>query len=106
MYRIGICDDDKILCSALEEQIYELSKELAIKIEIDVWYSGESIENDLKKGIELDLLFLDIELVQNNGIAVEILFAMNWRICRLTLYIFLPKKVMPCSYLKCSRWTF
>ena len=70
MYRIGICDDDKILCSALEEQIYELSKELAIKIEIDVWYSGESIENDLKKGIELDLLFLDIELVQNNGIAV------------------------------------
>ena len=70
MYRIGICDDDKILCSALEEQIYELSKELVIKIEIDVWYSGESIENDLKKGIELDLLFLDIELVQNNGIAV------------------------------------
>ena len=70
MYRIGICDDDKILCSVLEEQIYELSKEIAIKVEIEVWYSGESIQNDLKKGIELDLLFLDIELVQKNGIAV------------------------------------
>lgn len=70
MYRIGICDDDKILCSVLEEQIYKLSKEIAIKIEIEVWYSGESIQNDLKKGIELDLLFLDIELVQKNGIAV------------------------------------
>ena len=68
MYRIGICDDDKILCSALEEQIYELSKELAIKIEIDVWYSGESIENDLKKGIELDLLFLDIEMPDMSGL--------------------------------------
>lgn len=106
MYRIGICDDDKILCSALEEQIYELSKELAIKIEIDVWYSGESIENDLKKGIELDLLFLDIELVQNNGIAVGNFIRNELEDMRLTLYIFLPKKVMPCSYLKCSRWTF
>jgi hypothetical protein len=35
LYKIGICDDDKILCSALEEQIYEISKELAIKAEID-----------------------------------------------------------------------
>ena len=70
MYKIGICDDDKILCSVLEEQIYELSKEIEIKFDVEVWYSGESIQNDLKKGIELDLLFLDIELVRKNGIAV------------------------------------
>ena len=70
MYKIGICDDDKILCSVLEEQIYELSKKKEIKADVEVWYSGESIQNDLKKGIELDLLFLDIELVQKNGIAV------------------------------------
>lgn len=54
----------------LEEQIYELSKKIEIKADVEVWYSGESIQNDLKKGIELDLLFLDIELVQKNGIAV------------------------------------
>lgn len=70
MYKIGICDDDKILCSALEEKIYEISKELAVKADVDVWYSGESIQNDLQKGIELDLIFLDIELAQKNGIAV------------------------------------
>lgn len=70
MYRIGICDDDKILCADLEEQLYALSKEMVLKVEIDVWYSGESIQNDLQKGIELDLLFLDIELVQENGITV------------------------------------
>lgn len=28
MYKIGICDDDKILCTVLEEQIYELAKEM------------------------------------------------------------------------------
>ena len=43
MYKIGICDDDKILCPVLEEQIYGLSKELGMKVEIEVWYSGESI---------------------------------------------------------------
>ena len=70
MYKIGICDDDKIFCSVLEEQICELSKEIEIKADVEVWYSGESIQNDLKKGIELDLLFLDIELVRKNGVAV------------------------------------
>ena len=54
MYKIGICDDDKVLCAALEEQLYELSKELSIKAEVDVWYSGEGIQNDLKKGTMLD----------------------------------------------------
>lgn len=70
MYRIGICDDDKELCSGLEEQLYRIAGELSIKVEIDVWYSGEGILQDLRKGIQLDLIFLDIELVQKNGIAV------------------------------------
>lgn len=68
MYRVGICDDDKILCSLLEEQLRQLSKDLSVKFEIEVWYSGESLERDLKKGIGLDILFLDIELLQKNGI--------------------------------------
>ena len=70
MYRIGICDDDKELCSGLEEQIYHIAKELLVKVDIEVWYSGESILNDLKNGIQLDLIFLDIELVHENGISV------------------------------------
>lgn len=70
MYRIGICDDDKILCASLEEQLYTLSKELSVPFEIEVWYSGERLERDLKKGLELDILFLDIELMQKNGIEV------------------------------------
>lgn len=70
MYKIGICDDDKILCAALEEQIYALEEELAVTFEIEVWYSGESIQRDLEKGMEFDLIFLDIELVQKNGIEI------------------------------------
>ncbi|MCI9036089.1 MAG: DNA-binding response regulator, partial [Lachnospiraceae bacterium] len=70
MYRVGICDDDKVLCSLLEEQIQGLSAEFSIKFEIEVWYSGESLESDLKKGVGLDILFLDIELLQKNGIEI------------------------------------
>ncbi len=40
MYRIGICDDDKALCSGLEEQIYQIAKELSVKVDAEVWYSG------------------------------------------------------------------
>jgi len=68
MYRVGICDDDKILCSLLEKQIQALSADIAVGFETEVWYSGESLERDLKKGIGLDILFLDIELLQKNGI--------------------------------------
>ena len=70
MYRIGICDDDKELCSGLEEQIYNIAKELSVKVDVEVWYAGESILNDLKNGMQLDLIFLDIELVHENGISV------------------------------------
>ena len=70
MYRIGICDDDKELCSGLEEQIYFIASELSIKADVAVWYSGESVLNDLHKGAQLDLIFLDIELVQADGILV------------------------------------
>ena len=70
MYRIGICDDDKELCSGLEEQIYSIAKGLSVKADVEVWHSGESILNDLQKGTQLDLIFLDIELVQADGILV------------------------------------
>ena len=70
MYKIGICDDDKELCSVLEEQIYHIAKDLPVKVEVEVWYSDESLLNDLGNGTELDLIFLDIELVQKDGISV------------------------------------
>ncbi len=70
MYRIGICDDDKILCAGLEETLCRVTEELSVKAEVEVWYSGESLLSDLQKGISLELLFLDIELAQKNGVAV------------------------------------
>ena len=65
MYRVGICDDDKILCSLLEKQIQALSADIAVGFETEVWYSGESLCDYLKQGGHIDILFLDIELEAN-----------------------------------------
>lgn len=68
MYRVGICDDDKVLCSLLEEQIQGLSAEFSIKFEIEVWYSGESLESDLKKVLDWISFFLILNYYRKMGL--------------------------------------
>lgn len=70
MYRVGICDDDKVFCGQLEETVLAAAKELQQKIETETWYSGESILRDLEKMPCPDILFLDIELYERSGIDV------------------------------------
>ena len=70
MYNVGICDDDKVFCAELEEMIRSAAGALHQKIETEVWYSGESIMQDLEKMTCPDILFLDIELYEKSGIDV------------------------------------
>lgn len=70
MYHAGICDDDKIFCAGLEEVICDLAEELHLRIETEVWYSGESLMRNLENIPCPDILFLDIELYEKSGIDV------------------------------------
>ena len=70
MFHIGICDDEKGTCASLEDLLYEYGKRQGIKIDVDVWYTGESLCESLQKENVVDLLFLDIELISTDGIAV------------------------------------
>ena len=45
--------DDKMLCYLLERQLQEISTNISVKFEIEVWYNRESLGPDLKKGEEL-----------------------------------------------------
>lgn len=68
---IGICDDEKGTCALLEEWCYEYGKKRGIDIEVCVWYTGESLCDDIyEKKSRLDMLFLDIELISTDGIKV------------------------------------
>jgi DNA-binding LytR/AlgR family response regulator len=70
VFHIGICDDEKGTCAGLEDMLYEYEKNKGIKIDVNAWYSGESLCEFLQEENSLDLLFLDIELISTDGISV------------------------------------
>ncbi len=70
MYVIGICDDEKGTCAELENMIYQYGEEKGVSLEVNVWFSGEELCRDLKKGWRPDILFLDIELISTDGVKI------------------------------------
>lgn len=70
VFYIGICDDEKSTCADLEDMLYENGKIHGIKVDVSVWYTGESLCDFLKRNNKLDILFLDIELISTDGIKI------------------------------------
>lgn len=69
MLYIGICDDDEQFTGNLEMAVLEMAHNLETEIKTDVFWNGESLVNDIcKNGHRYDLLFLDIEMKDMNGI--------------------------------------
>ena len=70
MLLVGICDDEKGTCTQLENRLYEYGKRHGIRMEVNTWYSGETLCEFLKNDSTLDMLFLDIGLITTDGIKV------------------------------------
>ena len=62
MLNIAVCDDDKFICSEIENIIIEYAKETKTAIETEVFYSGEDLYGYMQKDSRIDLIFMDIEL--------------------------------------------
>lgn len=71
MIRIAICDDDDVICSKLEILVNQVCDSLNIEIEIDIFNAGKNFIQYLKNDNSYNLLFLDIELDEYNGIDVS-----------------------------------
>lgn len=63
--RIGICDDEIIILDLLKALLEECLEELGISGQVILYPSGENV---IKEVETLDLLFLDIEMPQMDGI--------------------------------------
>lgn len=68
MIRIAIVDDVVEVCYSIENTLMTLSKKLNAEIITEHYYDGDSLCQDLSSGIAYDLILLDIELNQINGI--------------------------------------
>jgi len=64
MYHIGICDDDKNVCEELSDMLRGILEEYML----ETWDSCEGLCHYLDAGNPCDLLFLDIEFPEGNGV--------------------------------------
>lgn len=71
MLSIAVCDDNVGVCSEIEQIALDYSKKKAIPIHVEVYFSGESLFEDLGKFIYYDLIFLDI-VFQNKSSGIDI----------------------------------
>lgn len=70
MYNIGICDDGENICTFMESMLLRYAEEKRVRVEVQIWYTGEGLRDYLAQGNHLDILFLDIELIKMTGIEV------------------------------------
>lgn len=70
MLRIAICDDDQLICGEIERTIEKHGQQNYIKVEVDVFFSGEKLIDFIQNNHSFDLLFLDIELITTTGVEV------------------------------------
>ena len=71
MFSVAICDDDKLLCTKIENILLAYKDEI---IQTEVYFSCEKLFDDLKNDMHYDLIYLDIELKMMNGVEL------GWRI--------------------------
>lgn len=91
LYKIAICDDEKVTCSELETILLDIGKNMNLEFEVDIFYSGERLCEYLEQNNYYDIIFLDIELVNINGIEVGD-FIRNRRKDEKTIIIYISSK--------------
>lgn len=79
---IGICDDKGEILIFLNKKIVEIMKEMESDSQIYVYDSGEKL---LQETVELDVLFLDIEMPGMDGIEAGGKYAEQHKQCKIIM---------------------
>lgn len=70
MLKIAICDDNVPFTTELESLVKSTALHHHIKVDTDIFFDGKSLYHHICSGIYYDLIYLDIEMNNLNGIEV------------------------------------
>lgn len=68
MLNIAICDDEYFMTGQMENIICDICKRENILADVDVFYNGKSLEKEILRGKRYDLMYLDIQMENGDGI--------------------------------------
>lgn len=72
MFKIAACDDEQAVLVELEQIIEKVCKEIFMDIYVETFSSGTALWHEIKhNGGRYDLIFLDIEMEDMNGIQLS-----------------------------------
>lgn len=65
---MAVCDDENTITNQIETLLSDISKREGIPIDVDVFYSGHALEQQILSGKQYDLIYLDIQMESGDGI--------------------------------------
>ena len=68
MLNIAICDDDDLIAHQIESVLHNIGDEENVKIDTDVFYSGNDLVREISSGKKFDLIYMDIQMENGDGI--------------------------------------
>jgi len=107
--KIGICDDESVVCAQVEDFLIEICGDLNIDVEIKIFLNPLDLIKSLKKFEIFDLLFLDITFPNESDDGITIgekirdLTGYNMEICLIsweTGFAFRSYDITPLKYLE------
>lgn len=69
MIKVAICDDDGQLAHQLENIICKICDRESIGADTEVFYNGNTLEKEIVIGQRFDLIYLDIQMDNGDGIS-------------------------------------
>ncbi|OUN51186.1 hypothetical protein B5G18_13535 [Clostridium perfringens] len=67
---IAICDQNINFTSLLEKKLYEISKKNLISIDVEVFFNGKSLINNIKESNKYNAIYIYLPTDNNNGINI------------------------------------
>ena len=61
-YRIAICDDESLTCQEIKDILVNNSHQIGVNFDTEIFYTGESLIENIRCGAAYDFLILDIEI--------------------------------------------